>query len=178
MDTHLERYAERCHRKRARRKVKVYDTVQTNHKCHQAGEEATSTPTEATRRHANVAREGRRAERMREDGESLENLKIEDTGQEEGGNEHIPPRQQRRHVKVAREGGGREESVTKIRTVRREAQKSGRERGRLAECVRTVSGAAVVVVREPTNLTNLIDGTGHYRPPTHRAVSNSATRQY
>lgn len=139
-----------------------------------------STPTEATRRHANVAREGCRAKRTREDGENLENLKIEDTGQEEGGNKHIPPRQQRRHVKVAREGGGREESVMKIRTVRREALKSGRERGRLAECVRTVSSVAVVVVvREPTNLID-VDGTGHYRPPTHRAVSNSAsaTRQY
>ena len=158
--------------------MKVYNTVQMNHKCHQVGEEATSTPTEATRWHANVAREGHRAERMREDGESLENLKIEDTRQEEGGNEHIPPRQQRQHVKVAHEGGGHEESVTKIRTVQREAQKSGRERGRLAECVRMVSGAAVVVVREPTNLTNLIDGTGHYHLPTHQAVSNSATRQY
>jgi len=174
MDTHLERYAECCHRKRARR---TYDTGQTNHKCHQAGEEAMSTPTKATRQYANVAREGHHAERMREDGESLENLKIEDTRQEEGGNEHIPLRQQRWHVKVACEGGGHEESVTKIQTVRREAQKSGRERGRMAECVRTVSGVAVVVVREPTNL---IDGTGHYCLPTHWAIlgrlefSNSA----
>ncbi|KAH9008208.1 hypothetical protein EDB85DRAFT_1904542 [Lactarius pseudohatsudake] len=42
----------------------------------------TSTPTEATRRHAKVAREGCHGERMRKDRKRLEGLKIEDTRKE------------------------------------------------------------------------------------------------
>jgi hypothetical protein len=49
----------------------VYNTGQTNRKGHQAGGEETSTPTEATRQRAKVAREGCHAERMRQDGKSL-----------------------------------------------------------------------------------------------------------
>jgi hypothetical protein len=49
----------------------VYNTGQTNHKCHQAGGEETSTPTEATRRRA-IAREGCRAEKNERRWEELE----------------------------------------------------------------------------------------------------------
>jgi len=49
----------------------------------------------------------------KKDGKSLENLMIEGTGKEgREGQRTLPPRQPRRHVKVAREGC-REERVTK-----------------------------------------------------------------
>ncbi len=61
--------------------MKVNDVGQMNYMCHQVGGEATSTPTESTRRHANVACAGCSVERMRE-------LEDQDTRQEgrEGGN--------------------------------------------------------------------------------------------
>ncbi|KAH9014866.1 hypothetical protein EDB84DRAFT_1437829 [Lactarius hengduanensis] len=61
----------------------------------------TSTPTETTRRHAKVAREGCRGERRRKE---IGELEIEDTRQEEGGATDAPTEETRRHAEVAREG--------------------------------------------------------------------------
>ncbi|KAI9436771.1 hypothetical protein BJY52DRAFT_1230377 [Lactarius psammicola] len=61
----------------------------------------TSTPTEVTRRHAKVAREGHRGERVRKDGKRLEGLKT--PGKRDGATD-APTEATRRHAKVAREG--------------------------------------------------------------------------
>ncbi|KAI9429184.1 hypothetical protein H4582DRAFT_2065658 [Lactarius indigo] len=93
----------------------------------------TRTPTKATRRHAKVAREGCRGERMRKDGKRLEGLKIEDTREEVWkGQRTLPPRQP----------GGTPRSL--VKGVREEAQKES-ESDIAAECDGTCGGASVAV---------------------------------
>ncbi|KAI9429193.1 hypothetical protein H4582DRAFT_2065668 [Lactarius indigo] len=65
---------------------------------------STSTPTETTRRHAKVAHEGCRGERMRKDGKRLESLKLQTPGKREGGATNAPTEVTRRYAKIAREG--------------------------------------------------------------------------